>query len=443
MGEGRRHGRVAWNKVNPSSAVVLITLTLTLITAGCSGDSAATTSMAETITTTIAATTTAPSSTTSTTTTIPAALLAGSWQRVDDSDELFGTDPYVVLRAVASGGPSLVAVGEAGAAGEWSAAAWNSADGSTWYRTPPDENALTGNEVQVMWSVASNGSNVAAVGWEGSFGDADAAAWLSLDGVGWNRLPHDVPTFGGSHDQVMRSVASADRRFVAVGWDGPSGSANAAVWTSESGWVWSRIANSDGVFGRQGDQGMYGVTAGGPGFVAVGWDASGGDLDAAVWVSPDGVSWSRVEHDEGSLGGDGDQGMYAVVAGGPGLVAVGWDGPVEQSDAAVWSSPDGLAWTRVGRDDAAFGGEGAQAMYAVTAGGPGLVAVGDSQLDGDHDAAVWVSTDGATWARLPADEGPFAGGGNQLMYGVARNGSGLVAVGQDGSDGAIWYWTPG
>jgi hypothetical protein len=48
--------------------------------------------------------------------------------------------------------------------------------------------------------------------------------------------------------------------------------------------------------------------------------------------------------------------MSAVVAGGPGLVAVGHDDAGEDEDAAVWTSPDGLVWSRVPHDEAVFGG---------------------------------------------------------------------------------------
>ena len=38
---------------------------------------------------------------------------------------------------------------------------------------------------------------------------------------------------------------------------------------------------------------MKSVKTRGPGLVAVGLDASGSDRDAAVWTSPDGITWSR------------------------------------------------------------------------------------------------------------------------------------------------------
>jgi hypothetical protein len=107
-----------------------------------------------------------------------------------------------------------------------------------------------------------------------------------------------------------------------------------------------------------------------------------------------GLVWLRVPNDEAAFEGSGDQMMSAVVAGGPGLVAVGDDVPGEERDAAVWTSADGLVWSRVPHDEAVFGGVETQMMSSVAVGGPGLVAVGYSYLGADGDAAVWTSADG-------------------------------------------------
>ncbi len=133
---------------------------------------------------------------------------------------------------------------------------------------------------------------------------------------------------------------------------------------------------------------MVSVTVGGPGLVAVGLDGPGFDR-AEVWTSPDGITWSQVRHDEAIFGGEGDQLMSSVTAGGPGLVAVGLDGSGGDFDAALWISSDGITWSRVPDDEAALGGEDEQQMASVTVGGPGLVAVGSDELRA-VDAAVWV-----------------------------------------------------
>ena len=194
--------------------------------------------------------------------------------------------------------------------------------------------------------------------------------------------------------------------LVAVGFDNTNDNINAAVWTSVDGITWSRVPHDDAVFGGDSDPAMISVTAGGPGLVAVGSDGVDGSfdsLDAAVWTSVDGITWSRVPHDDAVFGGsDGGQRMRSVAAGGPGLVAVGRDEASDDINAAVWTSVDGITWSRVPHDDAVFGGDGDQTMSGVAAGGPGLVAVGGGGPDGDSDAAVWTSVDGITWSRVPS-----------------------------------------
>ena len=164
---------------------------------------------------------------------------------------------------------------------------------------------------------------------------------------------------------------------------------------------------------------MSGVTTGGPGLVAVGYS----DTAAAVWTSVDGVSWSRVPHDIAVFSGTGNQEMSSVTVGGPGLVAVGGD----DSNAAVWTSPDGFTWSRVRHDEEVFGGPGGQWMAEVVVGGPGLVAVGWAGDQGDAGssvAAVWTSVDGLSWSRVPHDEAVFGGARNQTMDKRHRGGSG-------------------
>lgn len=123
---------------------------------------------------------------------------------------------------------------------------------------------------------------------------------------------------------------------------------------------------------------MTSVTVGGPGLVAVGSTGTAdelflGEADAAVWTSHDGLVWSRLPHDEALLG----QGtMNSVTAGAPGLVAVGED----KDDAAMWTSVDGFTWSRVPHDEAVFGGPDLSSinfdavspasMASVTSGGP-------------------------------------------------------------------------
>jgi len=307
-----------------------------------------------------------------------------------------------------------------------------------WARVPHDETVFGGDGYQFMESVAAGGPGLVAVGYFGPGDDIDAVVWTSPDGVTWSRVPHDETVFGGDDYQYMFSVTAGGPGLVAVGSD----SSCAAVWTSPDGFTWSRVPHDETVFGDP-PQRMKSVTAGGPGLVAVGEHVSSDGVDAAVWTSADGLTWSRVPHDETVFGGDDWPTMESVTAGGPGLVAVGYAGPSNATYAAVWTSPDGLTWTRVPHDETVFGYYNNLQMYSVTAGGPGVVAVGfDNSWDESSQrfaAAVWTSPDGLTWTRVPHDETVF-GDDYQRMRSVVATDSGLVAVGYD--DGAAVWTSP-
>ena len=178
--------------------------------------------------------------------------------------------------------------------------------------------------------------------------------------------------------------------MVGVGVNGSGGDLDVAAWTSPDGTTWTRVTDNETVFGEKSEQRMRSVTAGGPGLVGVGHDGWG--RNAAVWTSPDGITWTRVPHDEEVFGGEDDQMMQSATTGGPGLVAVGIDGPDEDRHAVVWISPDGITWTRVSHDEEVFGGEAELVMASVTAGGPGLVAVGVGGPAQDWDPVMWLAT---------------------------------------------------
>jgi len=212
---------------------------------------------------------------------------------------------------------------------------------------------------------------------------------------------------------------------------------------------WARVPHDDAVFGVTDPSWMwammYGATAFGPGVVAVGDRFPSIDYGdrPGVWTSADGATWAVSPHDEAILGGAFTVFMEAVASGPGGLVAVGSTYEGEDNDAAVFTSADGLTWSRVADPGGVFGGPGWQAMHAVTAGGPGWVAVGYAASDEDWAAAVWTSADGLTWVRVPHDEGLFGGENDQEMFGVIAAGPGLIAVGVDDQAPAVWLSSDG
>ena len=202
---------------------------------------------------------------------------------------------------------------------------------------------------------------------------------------------------------------------------------------ASSGWLRADIGEATDEAG--GRVTINAVVVGGPGLVAVGTvTSSTRDSDGAVWTSSDGLVWSRVPHDEGVFGGDGSQQIRSIAVGGPGLVAVGLAESDVGNDASVWLSADGLVWIRVPHDESVFGGERDQGMFDVVAVDPGLVAVGYQATD----AAVWTSVDGTIWSRVPHDEAVFGGEGQSRMYSVVRSGHRLVAAGTSEVHSAVW-----
>ncbi len=348
----------------------------------------------------------------------PEGLSQSDWQRVPHDADVFGN---AWMNSVVAGGPGLVAVGSTGNGGPegvGDAAVWTSTDGVVWSRVPHNEAIFGGEGDQSMNSVIVGGPGLLAFGVdEGTI--REAVVWASADGLTWTRIP-DNQALTAAGDG--RSVVVGGPGFVSVG----EVKSAAAVWISADGLTWSRVPHDNAAFGLVLGDGnaMESVTVGGPGFVAVGSDGlhsnyPTGRARAVVWTSIDGVTWHRLPHDEAVFGGQGDQRMTSVTAGGPGLVAVGYD----DDRPAVWTSTDGLVWSKVKNDPIGDG------LENVTVGGPGLVAIGG-------DSSLWTSIDGFNWVvENHAFEGEDPGPGT-----VIAGGPGLVAIGTDGPNAAVWVW---
>jgi hypothetical protein len=163
-----------------------------------------------------------------------------------------------------------------------------------------------------------------------------------------------------------------------------------AIWTSADGVTWTRVAVDPTVAGGETTSVLLNaVTAAGPGLVASGTERIGDDTDITILTSADGITWTRVPSTP-DISGPGGQFLRDLTPGGPGIVGVGGvdTGDPATASAAVWLSPDGLTWSRVADDPAVFGGNGGFAsMQAVTVAGPLLVAVGSSTVV----VPVWYS----------------------------------------------------
>lgn len=329
----------------------------------------------------------------------------------------------------------LVAVGTDLLNGDADAAVWVSSDGLTWNRVPHDEGTFGGDGWQSMHAVAAVDGGVVAVGEDrGSDGDHFGAVWMSSDGVSWRRI-RDESAFTGSQGQTIHDVVAHGSRIVAVGADLPRAERGqalqedlgvAAVWVSDDGNTWARIAPDQ--FAADTTRLIHAVASRGSAVVAVGFGHTRTTVNAAVWISTEGLRWKNVESEV--LHSPVAESMTALAPTSSGFVAMGSSGV----DVAVWTSANGTDWAKVAHDPNVFGGtlQDHLTVTSVEAFGPGLVAVGHVSTDNDlEDAVVWISPDGITWARL-SDRVVFGGPGQQMIEAVASFAGHLVAVGRDG-----------
>jgi len=191
--------------------------------------------------------------------------------------------------------------------------------------------------------------------------------------------------------------------------------------------TWARASVPDAPAGVE----FWDVTAGGPGFIAVGGGFTEGseEASAAIWVSDDGRAWQSVP-----LFGDAARGIpRSITTSRDGYVAVG--SGCCPDVAAVWLSPDGLSWERL----AAQPGFADTAMLAGASTPEGLVAAGCSAVLECISGLAWTSPDGRSWSgpvsldMLPlglanTSEGTLALGASEPYEGLAS-----LALSEDGS----------
>jgi hypothetical protein len=135
--------------------------------------------------------------------------------------------------------------------------------------------------------------------------------------------------------------------------------------------------------------GAEAITAGHDRFVVVG-TAGGRKRSAKVWTSTDGLSWTRAP-DSSSFQG---AGMQAVIATDDGFVALGTDA---RNRLTAWHSPDGVAWDRGTVKQP--GKKGLETGLRSVVDGPGgLLALGVFIGQDYAGHRMWRSTDGETWA---------------------------------------------
>jgi hypothetical protein len=226
-----------------------------------------------------------------------------------------------------------------------------------------------------MWDVAASGTGLVAIGFDAegpmTGSQEDQAIWVSDDGIAWSQ----VFGFGVG---VMNDIESAPSEYVGVGE--LSGS---AAWTSDDGLSWSLTPDSpldrDGRF-------MASIARQGAKYVAVSGRWDGGDI--AAWQSDDGANWAFLSEVYPPAGIERFT-PTAIAASNSGFVVAANDEMGRFSDSegdttAVWTSTDGINWTRAEGDENLLGG----LIWSVAASDTTVVAGGHSA----NGAVIWVGS---------------------------------------------------
>lgn len=293
-----------------------------------------------------------------------------------------------------------------------------SADGERWARLGTRDAALEGARLRDVVVVPQA---IFAVG----SAKGRPAAWTSTDGATWDA----VPISGALTMGVLNAVA-ADRagHIVAAGFSlGASG-----LWYFD-GRSFAAVRAEAAAIAAAADahgQVFSDVTAGRSGFLAVGNDGNG---RAIAWYSRAEEPWTSAAVDSGP-----STSMSSLAVTGAGVVAVGYD----DAGPRAWFSRDGGASWMVA-DAPPRSPEAVQVPVAVIADGPGGLAVGQ-----DGNATLcWISADGRRWQRCagPRPTGAAIARGvvavpdGYLIVGSTARGQGQVEN-QAGDEGEPSLW---
>jgi len=246
---------------------------------------------------------------------------------------------------------------------------------------PPESvSPAGGSGTRELSAAAPFGDGFIAVGTVFDGADTDPIVLYTLDG---STLVGESPGIGGPGLQRLSDVCvGPDDTVVAVGVNGATGGHDVSVVRRNGGdGVWTVGTAADESFGGAGNQVANACAAGPDGFIVVGSDDASGDTDARIWTSPDGIEWTQVE--AGPLGGGGDQWASAVAAvpggdDGDGWLVAGVDTASGNRDIALWRlSADGEL-TRRDTGEGALGGPGDQTASSVTVDEDGHVTLAGS-----------------------------------------------------------------
>jgi hypothetical protein len=178
-------------------------------------------------------------------------------------------------------------------------------------------------------------------------GTTSPALWTSTDAVRWSAVPTSpVSAYGAA--QRLSAVACRGETVVSVGSaaGGVHGNLRTSTWYGSPERLTETPAPFE-LFGGPRAIGVDRVVAGPHGWLIVGARTDANGLaGAAVWYSPDGLTFQLIDADPALESNEHGQTVaFAGYARGTGFTLVGSTGLAFRTPI-VWTSPDGLSWQR-------------------------------------------------------------------------------------------------
>jgi hypothetical protein len=279
-------------------------------------------------------------------------------------------------------------------------------------------------------------------------GRSEAAVWSATSAPDWQL--DEIEGRDADTSEAMAAIAPFGDELLAVGRVGDGEDGDAALWEA-NGDSWRRVVPPE--MGGRHKQWAFDLKVGESGLLVAGGESAWGDIRPRMWFSTDGESWSSVDGGPGGpLDTSGEESVRAITAFGPGFVAVGTQDLDGEQDGAAWFSADGTTWEKV--DASSLGGDGRQAVLSV-ANFNGTLLAGGYKVDGNGQGqpAVWSSTDGRTWSNaqlLPLLDDNRPAASDLAVRSLSVTGDRLIAAGGsdwrphlwNSTDGATWSLLP-
>jgi hypothetical protein len=239
-----------------------------------------------------------------------------------------------------------------------------------------------GTGTRALQGVAPLGEGFIAVGSAFRDNDIDPIVVVSEDG---STIEGETSGLAGSGTQRFHDVCVVDDRVVAVGVSRTEDQDEVAIRLRDANGEWHPGNDIDDSFSGRGSRQALACAASDEGFIAVGTDDTGSDLDAKAWASEDGEDWEEVTSD--LLGGNGDQEAVTVAAvPDGGWLIVGTDtGPPSDGGIALWRLLPNGELVRLDEGEPALAGPGPKTVADVAVTPRRTVIVG-ADIDG---VGIW------------------------------------------------------